>query len=171
MSALPNPGQPVATGSGITDFITGSAIAALGLAAIWGGLLLPRPTGVRPLTAYLTYPGAMPLVIGVLVFAGGLVVARAGWQSRRVAGAVGSGRTVWRLETFRRGAGVLSLILLYVGCLVAGLLPFWVATYLYLALTMVWLRVRSLLRIIGLALGVALFLHVTFGIILRLPLP
>jgi hypothetical protein len=75
------------------------------------------------------------------------------------------------LETFRRGAGVLSLILLYVGCLVAGLLPFWVATYLYLALTMVWLRVRSLLRIIGLALGVALFLHVTFGIILRLPLP
>lgn len=165
--------QTGATHASSGDLGTGILLALLGASAVFGAFRMPLPDRTPPLVGYLTYPGAVPLAAGLVVFLGGVAIGLGGWRNRRrpAVPIARAWRPVLSSVRLRRGGGVLLLILLYVACLAGRLLPFWAATYLYLALTMVWLRAGTIAGIIGISLGVAVLLEVVFGMALRLPLP
>lgn len=166
-------GERARSGAARADVLSGGVLVLLGSAAAIGALQMPRQQRAGPLADFLTYPGTLPLLVGLLVAIGGLAILWQGWRAGRSAprGWRESLAAVLRTAGFRRGAGLFGIILLYVGILMLGVLPFWVATYLYLAVTMVWLRASSLGVIIGVSLAVAVALELGFGMLLRLPLP
>jgi riboflavin transporter FmnP len=109
------------------DFLTGLALVALGLAVVWASLEMPRFED-RNINPY-TVPGLVPGVLGVIILGlGATLLVRA---------ALAGG---WRLTgtTLAGGPGVRRLLLSLVLCLgyAAGLIgpmPFWLATFLFVA--------------------------------------
>ena len=110
------------------DFITGLAIAALGLGALVLSLEMPRFPD-RDINPY-TVPGLVPAILGLILLALGLILtvraARAGgWRLGQRIPWTGEGRTT----ASRVGLAIL-LTLGYAAGLV-GRLPFWLATFLF----------------------------------------
>ena len=124
----PKPGMPRA------DFWTGLAFALLGLAVVWASLEMPRfaDRNINPYTVPGLVPGALGAII--LVLGAALLVRAAlagGWRWSGVGLAGGPG--------VRRLALALILCLGYAAGLV-GRMPFWLATFLFVAAFVVLLE-------------------------------
>jgi putative tricarboxylic transport membrane protein len=111
-----------------TDFWTGLVLAGVGLAFAIGSFQMPRleERGINPLTA----PGIVPGVLGATLFLLGLMLALRRHDPRRerigLSAILGTGNQRLNL--------VVALVLNVVFALVlVGRLPFWIATFLYLA--------------------------------------
>jgi hypothetical protein len=168
----PLPGQSAAAVSERSNLVGGIILTIIGLAAIAGALRLPRAGGGPATTTYLTYAGALPLLLGITIASGGIVLACTAWRRRRDAGPRGIGFLEQLAGASRsRGAFVLGGVTAYAAVLMFQLLPFWAATYFYLAVTMVGLRAGSLRVVLLTSLGTSLGLHVLFGTVMGLPLP
>ena len=122
------PGMPRA------DFVTGLAFALLGLAVVWASLEMPRFED-RAINPY-TIPGLVPGVLGAIILALGAVLL--------VRAALAGG---WRLSAVRpeKGPGVRRLVLALILCLgyaagLVGRVPFWLATFLFVATFVVLLE-------------------------------
>jgi hypothetical protein len=117
----PEPGMPRA------DFWTGLAFALLGLAVVWASLEMPRFAD-RAIEPY-TVPGLVPGMLGVIILVLGAALLL---RAARAGG--------WRLGGMRPegGPGVRRLVLALILCLgyaagLVGRMPFWLATFLFVA--------------------------------------
>jgi Tripartite tricarboxylate transporter TctB family len=115
-----------------SDFVAGLIFIALGLATVVESLRMPRfeHLNVEPYTA----PGLVPGMLGVIIFVlGGVLFLRAaragGWRLSEPAPDAVS----WSEDRgVRRLLLSVALCLLYAGGLI-GRLPFWLATFLFVA--------------------------------------
>jgi putative tricarboxylic transport membrane protein len=116
------------------DFVTGLAFALLGLAVVWASLEMPRfaDRNINPYTVPGLVPGALGAIILVL---GAALLVRA---------ALAGG---WRLSgvSFPGGPGVRRLLMALILCLgyaagLVGRMPFWLATFLFVAAFVVLLE-------------------------------
>ena len=155
------------------DLAGGIAVIGLGVAALVGAARIPRTGSATGLTLYLTYPGALPLLLGFGLIIGGVVIAVSAWRrgGRPDKSARAGLAGFLRLDSVRRGSIVLGLITAYALSLIAGALSFWAATYFFLSLTLVWLRAGPVWKVMVISLGTALLLQLLFGTLMRLPLP
>jgi putative tricarboxylic transport membrane protein len=119
--------MPAAKGMPRADFVTGLAFALLGLAVVWASLEMPRFAD-RAIDPY-TVPGLVPGVLGAIILALGMVLL--------VRAALAGG---WRLGGLRpeKGPGTRRLVLALILCLgyaagLVGRMPFWLATFLFVA--------------------------------------
>jgi putative tricarboxylic transport membrane protein len=114
-----------------TDFWTGLVLAAVGFAFAVESFRMPRLSerGINPLTV----PGIVPGVLGVALLVLGLVLALRGHNPARgrigLAAIIGTGNQRLNLVV------ALSLNLVF-ALLLVGRLPFWIATFAYLAVFM-----------------------------------
>jgi hypothetical protein len=131
------------------DLITGLLFAALGLAVVWASLDMPRFED-RNINPY-TVPGLVPGAVGAIILGLGVVL----FTRAALAGG-------WRFGGLHISTGpdVRRLILTLVLCLgyaagLVGALPFWLATFVFVALFVVlfeWHGEGGLVRRIGIAL-------------------
>lgn len=154
------------------DLATGLLLCAVGIASAAVGLRMPRPEAAGAITAFLVSPGAMPILLGTTLTVGGLAILRRGYRESGLPGL----KDVYRL---RRAAGspvakrtltVIGTFTLFVLVLI-GRLPFWLATFTYLAVLMTLLRAARFRVILGVSFLVAIGLHLLFGVVMQLPLP
>lgn len=111
-----------------TDFWTGLALAAVGLAFAIGSWQMPRleARGINPLTV----PGIVPGVLGVALTLLGLILAVRRYDPARgsigLSGIIGTGHG-------RRSLVVAFGLNLVFALVLVGHIPFWFATFAYLA--------------------------------------
>ena len=113
------------------DFVTGLLLIALGIATVVASLAMPRfeQLNVNPYTAPGLVPGALGLVILILGAALFVRAARAGgWRLLERAGE----RSSWSAPGVRNLALAALLCLGYAAGLI-GRVPFWLATFLFVA--------------------------------------
>ncbi len=150
------------------DLVVGLLLAALSLYVVVQAVAMPRPKG------WHSAPGLLPLIVGatLLLLSAVLTVGalRAGGWWRLVAGARGL-RRAWRSPTTAwRTLLMVGAVWAYVYILLPRL-PFEVATFLFLALTLVALWRRSPLRLVLVSAAVGVALSLLFGKFLRTLLP
>jgi putative tricarboxylic transport membrane protein len=155
------------------DFLTGLALVVLGIAVVWASLEMPRFAD-RDINPY-TVPGLVPGVLGAIILALGTALL--------VRAALAGG---WRLGGMRLagGPGVRRLALSLILCLgyaagLVGRLPFWLATFLFVAAFVALLewpleagrrRVRLLIAAVyGAAISAAVTLVFQEVFLVRLP--
>lgn len=155
-----------------SDVVSGLLLVFLGLSVAVAALQMSRPEDVSPLVAYLTYPGSVPLLLGILIIVCGLAVSWKGYRTAR-----GPGREELRAlaralgsPSGRRGLAVVALFAIYATTLIA-LFPFWLATLAYLTVLMFVLQSTRWWIILITAFAVSVGLHLFFGSLLNLPLP
>lgn len=155
-----------------SDVLTGGLIAAAGLCAGGRALFMPKPADVDPWVAYLTYPGSLPLLLGAVLFLGGLTVCLKGF---RRGGALTPEDLRQRLIALNTPASrrvlIFVLSFLVYTIFLLGSLPFWLATFLYLLAAVATFRPAKWSIIVLITIGVSVSLQVLFEQILKLPLP
>ena len=110
-----------------TDFWTGLVLAAAGLGFAVGSWRMPRleERGINPLTA----PGIVPGVLGAALLLLGLILAFRAENAARprigIAALIGQGEQ-------RRNLAIAFVLNVVFALVLVGLLPFWLATFLYM---------------------------------------
>jgi putative tricarboxylic transport membrane protein len=143
------------------DFVTGLVFALLGLGVVWASLDMPR-FAERNANPY-TVPGLVPGALGAILLVLGVVL---------------FGRAVlaggWRLGAVRLHAGpdVRRLMLALVLCLgyaagLVGHIPFWLATFLFVALFVILFEWHGESRRMG-RIGVALVYGAAVSVVVTL---
>ncbi len=162
------------------DLVTGVVFILLGLTVAFAAWEMPRfaNRGVHPLAA----PGLVPLLLGGLLALCGALLS---WRAARQGGiAKLSRQTSWKMlvasAESRRLWTMIALTLVYT-LILLGWLPFWLATGLYVWVTIVIFETvlsdksRSLRRSIVLALFQAIVVAIIvtlvfqYGFLVRLP--
>jgi hypothetical protein len=163
----PKPGMPRA------DFLTGLAFALLGLAVVWVSLEMPRFAD-RNINPY-TVPGLVPGMLGAIILVLGAVLLV---RAARAGG--------WRLggERPEKGPGTRRLVLSLILCLgyaagLVGRVPFWLATFLFVAASVTLLEwpegagrrwLRLLIAVVyGAAISAAVTIVFQHVFLVRLP--
>jgi hypothetical protein len=111
------------------DFYTSLLLITLGVVVVVESLRMPRYAhlGVNPYTV----PGLVPGLLGaVLVFFGILLLVRSSREEGWRPGGMGGVASALRSESARRALITLALTLGY-GAILVGLLPFWLATFIF----------------------------------------
>jgi Tripartite tricarboxylate transporter TctB family len=115
------------------DFVTGLVLIALGIAIVVASLAMPRfaELEVNPYTAPGLVPGALGLVILILGTALFVRAARVGgWRLLDRA----PGRRSWHSDPGTRNLALAVLLCLAYAAGLVGRVPFWLATFLFMAL-------------------------------------
>jgi putative tricarboxylic transport membrane protein len=137
----------------------GVFLALLGLAAAWASTSIDEGAGGQ------LHPRTFPVLIGVLLFLGGGVLAVAGRMDRRTGKTIDwPDRRGWRLWSI-----ALASLIVYVG--LALPLGFLVCSFLFVAGFIRYLGRYSLPVAVAWASGVTVFVYVVFIRLLELTLP
>ena len=137
----------------------GVFLALLGLAAAWASTSIDEGAGGQ------LHPRTFPVLIGVLLFLGGGLLAFAGWMDRRTGKTIDwPDRRGWRLWSL-----ALAGLITYVGLSLP--LGFLVCSFLFVAGFIRYLGRYSLPVAVAWASGVTVFVYVVFIRLLELTLP
>jgi hypothetical protein len=137
----------------------GAFLAVLGVVAVWASTSIDEGAGGQ------LHPRTFPMLIGVLLFVGGGVLAAAGWRSRTTDKPIdwpdGRGWKLWSIA--------LAGLVLYVGLSLP--LGFLLCSFLFVS-GFIWYFGRYSLPVAAAwALGVGVFIYVVFIRLLDLTLP
>jgi putative tricarboxylic transport membrane protein len=154
----------------ISDRITGTVLVLLGIAAFWGGSRLP------PVPGQQVGPNVFPMVVGAgLVLVGLLIAFRIGraFEDAAEAELAAHGGPDAEAEAYakkRRGLVLLPPALLVFYYLVSESLGFVPTAAIMIAIAALAFNAERRL-IIPAAIGGAIFIHLVFYKLLRVPLP
>ena len=145
----------------ISDALVGAGFVGAGALVVAGTLHYPTLEGGHP------GPALFPRILGVLMVAGGALLAIRGARARDVSEAV-----PWR--RLHRSAGFVNALFVLVGAtayiLLVDRLGFLITGTLLVGVLMWRLAVRPLTALV-VSVAFVLFVHVLFARILRVPLP
>lgn len=152
------------------DFMGAAALLVFAVAVILGSVRLYFAAG-EPM--YLS-PGLLPLILGVaLLFTGILYLAdslkKGGLGARRREIREWFKQTAGDSQVHRMMAGVLIMaIYIY---LLLSFLPFWLASLIFMAGLMLYLKSASLVYILVISAAAVAFIVILFQVLFRVPLP
>ena len=146
------------------DFISSAVIFSLSLYVLFEGYNIYTKSGKL---LYLS-PALIPLMLGTIVlFTGSLK--EGGLQARAAELKAWSGEVKADRGTMRMLVGVV-LMGLYTFVLL-GMLPFWLATFLFMLLLMYFLEAGSIVKIVVISVLVTGLVIFLFQVCFRVPLP
>jgi len=152
------------------DSLASAALAALGIYAAFGGYAIYRDAG----EVIFVSPGLFPLLMGAVLLFCSILLFGSSLKDGGFVQRVAEVSEWWRglIRDRATATTLVGILIMFVYTYVlAQYLPFWLASALFLAAIMLFLRASSVPKIILLSVGTVAAIVVFFEVCFGVPLP